>query len=186
MTHAQETKYTAATKDGRQPGAGAAGGRPATNPGPGGAPAPSPPCATEAPVRDLNHDFKELCRHNRDGSYATQADRAHILDLVANQLHEMGVRVTAAGSTGGGCGRWRRGSPKRRKVAKSVDAMEAVLHPRRPDRQRAARYRTSIGRPDPKKVQRGPGGGRLRRACKHLCMRAIHAEHFRPQGCAPC
>ncbi len=43
-------------------------------------------------MRDLNHDFKELCRHNRDGSYATQADRAHILDLVANQLHEMGVR----------------------------------------------------------------------------------------------
>jgi hypothetical protein len=43
-------------------------------------------------MRDLNHDFKELCRHNRDGSYATQADREHILDLVANQLHEMGVR----------------------------------------------------------------------------------------------
>ena len=43
-------------------------------------------------MRDLNHDFKELCRHNRDGSYATQADRANILDLVANQLHEMGVR----------------------------------------------------------------------------------------------
>ena len=46
-------------------------------------------------MRDLNHDFKELCRHNRDGSYATQADRAHILDLVANQLHEMGVRGLA-------------------------------------------------------------------------------------------
>jgi hypothetical protein len=43
-------------------------------------------------VRDLNHDFKELCRHNRDGSYATQADREHILDLVADQLHEMGHR----------------------------------------------------------------------------------------------
>ena len=43
-------------------------------------------------MRDLNHDFKELCRHNRDGSYATQADRAHILDRVANQLHEVGVR----------------------------------------------------------------------------------------------
>ena len=26
-------------------------------------------------MRDLNHDFKELCRHNRDGSYATRADR---------------------------------------------------------------------------------------------------------------
>ena len=43
-------------------------------------------------MRDLNHDFKELCRHNRDGSYATQADRGHILDLIANQLHEMGHR----------------------------------------------------------------------------------------------
>ncbi len=46
----------------------------------------------EERVRDLNHDFKELCRHNRDGSYATQADREHILDVVANQLHEMGYR----------------------------------------------------------------------------------------------
>ena len=43
-------------------------------------------------MRDLNHDFKELCRHNRDGSYATQADREHILDLIANQLHELGHR----------------------------------------------------------------------------------------------
>ena len=43
-------------------------------------------------MRDLNHDFKELCRHNRDGSYATQADREHILDLIADQLHEMGFR----------------------------------------------------------------------------------------------
>jgi len=47
-------------------------------------------------MRDLNHDFKELCRHNRDGSYATQADREHILDLVANQLHEMGARALRA------------------------------------------------------------------------------------------
>ena len=40
----------------------------------------------------FNYELKQLCRHNRDGSYATQADRGHILDLVANQLHEMGVR----------------------------------------------------------------------------------------------
>jgi hypothetical protein len=40
----------------------------------------------------LNHDFKDLCRHNRDGSYATQADREHILDVVADQLHDMGHR----------------------------------------------------------------------------------------------
>jgi hypothetical protein len=43
-------------------------------------------------MRDLNYDFKQLCRRNRDGSYATQADREHILDLCADQLHEMGVR----------------------------------------------------------------------------------------------
>ena len=47
-------------------------------------------------MRDLNYDFKELCRHNRDGSYATQADREHILDLVADQLHEMGFRALRA------------------------------------------------------------------------------------------
>jgi hypothetical protein len=41
-------------------------------------------------MRDLNYDFKELCRRNRDGSYATQADRGHILDLCADQLYEMG------------------------------------------------------------------------------------------------
>ncbi len=43
-------------------------------------------------MRDLNYDLKQLCRHNRDGSYATQADREHILDLIADQLHAMGFR----------------------------------------------------------------------------------------------
>ena len=41
-------------------------------------------------MRDLNYDFKELCRRNRDGAFATQADRQHILDLIADQLYEMG------------------------------------------------------------------------------------------------
>src|SRR5205814_8784241 len=50
----------------------------------------------EAPMRDLNYDFKQLCRRNRDGSYATQADREHILDLCADQLHEMGIRELRA------------------------------------------------------------------------------------------
>src|SRR5215831_13697000 len=44
------------------------------------------------PMRDLNYALKQLCRRNRDGSFATQADREHILDLIADQLHEMGVR----------------------------------------------------------------------------------------------
>ncbi len=43
-------------------------------------------------MRDLNYDLKQLCRRNRDGSYATQADREHILDLIADQLEEMGFR----------------------------------------------------------------------------------------------
>jgi len=43
-------------------------------------------------MRDLNYDLKQLCRHNRDGSYATRADREHILDLIADQLHETGFR----------------------------------------------------------------------------------------------
>jgi Phage integrase, N-terminal/Integrase len=43
-------------------------------------------------MRDLNYQLKQLCHRNRDGSYATQADRAGILQLVANQLHEAGFR----------------------------------------------------------------------------------------------
>ncbi|HEX8011919.1 MAG TPA: phage integrase N-terminal domain-containing protein [Casimicrobiaceae bacterium] len=43
-------------------------------------------------MRDLNYDLKQLCRHNRDGSYATQADREHILNLIADQLQEIGFR----------------------------------------------------------------------------------------------
>ena len=43
-------------------------------------------------MRDLNYDLKQLCRRNRDGSYATQADREHILDLIADQLQELGFR----------------------------------------------------------------------------------------------
>jgi len=52
-------------------------------------------------MRDLNHDFKELWRQNRDGSYATQVDREHILDVVANQLHDIGHRgLRAQGDRG--------------------------------------------------------------------------------------
>ena len=43
-------------------------------------------------MRDLNYALKQLCRRNRDGSYATQADREHILDLIADQLEQMGFR----------------------------------------------------------------------------------------------
>jgi site-specific recombinase XerC len=39
-------------------------------------------------VRNLNY-FKILCRRNRDGSYAVQAQRSRVLDPMANPLHEM-------------------------------------------------------------------------------------------------
>ncbi len=43
-------------------------------------------------MRDLNYQSKQLCFHNRDGSFSTQANRAKILNLVANQLVELGYR----------------------------------------------------------------------------------------------
>ena len=43
-------------------------------------------------MRDLNYALKQLCRRNRDGSYATQRDRARVLDQIANQLQELGYR----------------------------------------------------------------------------------------------
>jgi hypothetical protein len=49
-------------------------------------------------MRDLNYSLKQLCHRNRDGSFATQADRERILDLIADQLHEMGFRHLDAGS----------------------------------------------------------------------------------------
>jgi site-specific recombinase XerC len=49
-------------------------------------------------MRDLNYELKQLCRRNRDGSYATQRDRERVLDLVAGQLEELGYRQMAAAS----------------------------------------------------------------------------------------
>ncbi len=43
-------------------------------------------------MKDLNHQLMKLCRQNRDGSFSTQATRSRILDLIANQLHELGFR----------------------------------------------------------------------------------------------
>ena len=43
-------------------------------------------------MKDLNYQLKKLCRDNRDGGYSTQATRRRILDLIANQLHEMEFR----------------------------------------------------------------------------------------------
>ncbi len=43
-------------------------------------------------MKDLNHQLMKLCRQNRDGGFSTQATRSRILDLIANQLHELGFR----------------------------------------------------------------------------------------------
>jgi hypothetical protein len=43
-------------------------------------------------MRDLNYQLKKLGQRNRDGSYATRADRERMLFHFANQLHEMGYR----------------------------------------------------------------------------------------------
>ena len=56
-------------------------------------------CNTESRrMRNLNFELKMMCRRNRDGIYATQRDRERVLDLVANQLHELGYRHMAAAS----------------------------------------------------------------------------------------
>ncbi len=49
-------------------------------------------------MRDLNYQLKTLCRNNRDGSYATKAQRQRMLDLAAHQLHELGFRAMSAQS----------------------------------------------------------------------------------------
>ncbi|MCH8256611.1 MAG: integrase domain-containing protein [Proteobacteria bacterium] len=43
-------------------------------------------------MRGLNHQLKQLCRYNREGSYGTQVQRERELTLMANQLHEIGYR----------------------------------------------------------------------------------------------
>jgi len=43
-------------------------------------------------MRDFNYELKQLCRANSDGSFATQRDRERMLDLFADQLHDMGYR----------------------------------------------------------------------------------------------
>jgi integrase len=49
-------------------------------------------------MKDLNYQLMKLCRANRDGSYSTQATRSRMLDLIANQLHELGYKHMQARS----------------------------------------------------------------------------------------
>ena len=43
-------------------------------------------------MRDLNYQLKQLCHRNRDGSFATQADRERLLNLCANDLAGQGFQ----------------------------------------------------------------------------------------------
>jgi hypothetical protein len=47
---------------------------------------------------NLTYELRALCRRNRDGSHATQADRMTILTLVSGQLLEAGFRRMQATS----------------------------------------------------------------------------------------
>ncbi len=49
-------------------------------------------------MRALNYQLRQICLKNRDGSYATQAQRLWLLSLIANQLHELGYRQLEADS----------------------------------------------------------------------------------------
>ena len=47
---------------------------------------------------NLTYELRALCRRNRDGSHATQADRIAILTLASGQLLEAGFRRMQATS----------------------------------------------------------------------------------------
>jgi len=47
-------------------------------------------------MKDLNYDLKKLCHRYREGSFATYADRERILDLIANQLQDLGFKALRA------------------------------------------------------------------------------------------
>lgn len=49
-------------------------------------------------MHNLNYQLKLLCRHNADGSYATQVNRLRMLQLAARQLKELGYRKMNAQS----------------------------------------------------------------------------------------
>jgi integrase len=52
-------------------------------------------------MHDLNFQLKQLCDRNRDGSYATQSNRARMLSLIGDQLWEMGFKKMTAQTLGG-------------------------------------------------------------------------------------
>lgn len=64
-------------------------------------------------MRDLNFALKNLCDRNKDGSYATRANRENILSLIADQLWQAGFKKMTVHQLGGRhvnhlIGRWQR------------------------------------------------------------------------------
>ncbi len=49
-------------------------------------------------MKTLNYELKQLCKHCREGSYATQRNRERILTQAANELQAMGYRKMQAKS----------------------------------------------------------------------------------------
>jgi len=49
-------------------------------------------------MRKFLYDLKQICRHNRDGSYATQANRERMLSQMGRQLLELGYGLERAAS----------------------------------------------------------------------------------------
>jgi site-specific recombinase XerC len=49
-------------------------------------------------MRKLNYELRQLCLRNRDGSFATQADRQRCLDLCAKQLYALGFKHMSVSS----------------------------------------------------------------------------------------
>ena len=44
-------------------------------------------------MRDLNYQLKQLCQQCREGAYNTQANREHILTLVANEQSDANIWI---------------------------------------------------------------------------------------------
>jgi hypothetical protein len=78
-------------------------------------------------MKDLNYDLKKLCHRYREGSFATYADRERILDLIANQLQDLGFKALRAMTSSHGTSmRWlRTGTKKASARAPSRNGMDA-------------------------------------------------------------
>ena len=44
-------------------------------------------------MKKLNFELKEMCKHNKDGSFSTQKARLYTLNQAANDLHDLGFKT---------------------------------------------------------------------------------------------